>query len=83
MEDIIRKIPGVIEVEAVYTGGHTPNPTYEDLHDGTSGHAESVRVVFDPKKLSYADLLEKWFLSRSSRAANIWSATSRAGTHAG
>ncbi len=61
MEDILRKIPGVLETEAVYTGGTTPNPTYEDLHAGTSGHAESVRVVFDPKQLSYADLLEKWF----------------------
>jgi peptide methionine sulfoxide reductase msrA/msrB len=61
MEDILRKIPGVIETEAVYTGGTTPNPTYEDLHDGTTGHAEAVRVVFDPKRISYADLLEKWF----------------------
>ncbi len=61
MEDILRKVPGVLETESVYTGGTTPNPTYEDLHDGTSGHAESVRIVFDPKQISYADLLEKWF----------------------
>ena len=61
MEDLLRKIPGVLETEAVYTGGTTSNPTYEDLHDGTTGHAEAVRVVFDPKKISYADLLEKWF----------------------
>ena len=61
MEEILRKVPGVLETEAVYTGGTTPNPTYEDLHDGTSGHAESVRIVFDPKQISYADLLEKWF----------------------
>jgi peptide methionine sulfoxide reductase msrA/msrB len=61
MEDLLRKIPGVIETEAVYTGGTTPNPTYEDLHDGTTGHAEAVRIVFDPKQISYADLLEKWF----------------------
>jgi peptide methionine sulfoxide reductase msrA/msrB len=61
MEDIIRKIPGVLETEAVYTGGKLANPTYEDVHDGTTGHAEAVRVVFDPKKLSYADLLEKHF----------------------
>jgi peptide methionine sulfoxide reductase msrA/msrB len=61
MEDIIRKIPGVLETEAVYTGGALTNPTYEDVHKGTTGHAEAVRVVFDPKKLSYADLLEKHF----------------------
>ncbi|MCC6849249.1 MAG: bifunctional methionine sulfoxide reductase B/A protein [Deltaproteobacteria bacterium] len=61
MEDLLRKIPGVLETEAVYTGGALPDPTYEDLHDGTSGHAEAVRVVFDPKRISYADLLEKWF----------------------
>jgi len=61
MEDILRKIPGVLETEAGYTGGWLPNPRYEDTHDGKSGHAESVRVVFDPRKLSYEDLLEKWF----------------------
>ena len=61
MEDILRKIPGVLETEVGYTGGKTPNPTYEDVQAGTTGHAEAVRIVFDPKKLSYADLLEKWF----------------------
>ena len=61
MEDILRKIPGVVETEAVYTGGKTSHPTYEDVHSGATGHAESVRIVFDPKKLSYADLLENWF----------------------
>ena len=61
MEDILRKIPGVLETESVYTGGKTTKPTYQDVHDGTTGHAEAVRVVFDPKKLTYADLLEKWF----------------------
>ena len=61
MEEILRKIPGVLETDVGYTGGKTPNPTYEDLHDGTTGHAESVRVVFDPARLSYGDLLEKWF----------------------
>ncbi len=61
MEEILRKIPGVLDTEVGYTGGKTANPTYEDLHDGTTGHAESVRIVFDPKKLSYADLLESWF----------------------
>jgi methionine-S-sulfoxide reductase len=61
MEDILRKIPGVLETEAGYTGGWVENPRYEDTHDSRSGHAESVRVVFDPRVLSYEDLLEKWF----------------------
>ncbi len=50
MEEILRKIPGVLDTEAVYTGGTTPNPTYEDLHDGTTGHAEAVKVIFDPQR---------------------------------
>jgi peptide methionine sulfoxide reductase msrA/msrB len=61
MEEILRKIPGVVDTEVGYTGGQTAGPTYEDVHGGDTGHAESVRVVFDPGKLSYADLLEKWF----------------------
>jgi peptide methionine sulfoxide reductase msrA/msrB len=61
MEEILRKIPGVVETEAGYTGGKTAHPDYQDVHGGATGHAESVRIVFDPKKLSYADLLEKWF----------------------
>ncbi|HEY8924200.1 MAG TPA: bifunctional methionine sulfoxide reductase B/A protein [Polyangia bacterium] len=61
MEEIIREIPGVLETEVGYTGGKTQAPTYQDVKTGMTGHAESIRVVFDPKKLSYADLLEKWF----------------------
>jgi peptide methionine sulfoxide reductase msrA/msrB len=61
MEEILRRIPGVLEVEVGYTGGHLDHPRYEDTHDSKSGHAESVKVVFDPSKLSYEDLLEKWF----------------------
>jgi methionine-S-sulfoxide reductase len=61
MQDILRKIPGVLETEVGYTGGWVVNPRYEDTHDSRSGHAEAVRVVFDPRILSYADLLEKWF----------------------
>jgi peptide methionine sulfoxide reductase msrA/msrB len=61
MEDIIRKIPGVVDTEVGYTGGTTPNPTYEQMKTGRTGHAESIRVVFDPAVLSYETLLEKWF----------------------
>jgi peptide methionine sulfoxide reductase MsrA len=51
MEDILRKIPGVQETEAGYTGGWLENPRYDDTHDSKSGHAESVKVVFNPKVL--------------------------------
>jgi len=61
MQDLLRKIPGVLETEVGYTGGWLVNPRYEDTHDSRSGHAEAVRVVFDPRVLSYADLLERWF----------------------
>jgi methionine-S-sulfoxide reductase len=61
MEDILRKIPGVLETEVGYTGGWLQNPRYEDTHDSRSGHAEAVRVVFDPRLLPYEVLLEKWF----------------------
>jgi methionine-S-sulfoxide reductase len=61
MQDLLRKIPGVLETEAGYTGGWLANPRYDDTHDSKSGHAEAVRLVFDPRVLSYTDLLEKWF----------------------
>jgi len=61
MQDILRKIPGVISTRVGYTGGHLENPRYEDTHDSKSGHAESVEVVFDPRKLSYEELLQNWF----------------------
>jgi peptide methionine sulfoxide reductase msrA/msrB len=61
MEDIIRAIPGVTFTEAGYTGGWLKNPKYDDTHDSKSGHAEAVKVIFDPKKLSFETLLEKHF----------------------
>ncbi len=61
MEEIIRDIPGVIETEVGYTGGKTEKPTYEQVKTGRTGHAESIRVVFDPTKLTFEVLLEKWF----------------------
>lgn len=60
MEELLRKIPGVVSTEVGYAGGRE-GLTYEDVHTGTTGAAEAVRIVFDPAKLSYADLLERWF----------------------
>jgi len=61
MQDILRKIPGVLETEVGYTGGWLQKPRYEDTHGSRSGHAEAVRILFDPRVLPYEDLLEKWF----------------------
>ncbi len=61
VEELIRQLPGVISTDAGYTGGGIPNPTYEIMTTGRTGHAEAVRVVFDPRKLSYADLLRYFF----------------------
>jgi len=61
MEEIIRKIPGVIRTTVGYAGGTTADPTYEEVSTGGSGHAESVEVVFDSSRLSYATLLDYFF----------------------
>lgn len=61
VEEILRTVPGVVDTEVGYTGGWLESPTYDDTHDGKSGHAEAVRITFDPSIISYEDLLEKWF----------------------
>jgi peptide-methionine (S)-S-oxide reductase len=52
------KVPGVISTTSGYTGGHTPNPTYEQVSHGGTGHAETVEIVYDPAKVSYKKLLD-------------------------
>ena len=61
MEEILRAVPGVLDTDVGYTGGWLANPTYDDTHESKSGHAEAVRITFDPSVLSYEDLLEQWF----------------------
>ena len=61
MQEILRGIPGVIETEVGYSGGTTTDPTYEEVHSGSTGHAEAVRIVFDPKRLTYEELLGYFF----------------------
>jgi len=58
MEEVYDKVPGVIATVSGYMGGHTKNPTYEQIGTGRTGHAEVVQVEFDPAKVSYAKLLE-------------------------
>lgn len=52
------KLPGVLSTESGYTGGKTANPTYEEVSAGGTGHAESVRVSYDPKKVTYQELVD-------------------------
>lgn len=61
VEELIRKVPGIIETEVGYAGGTTDNPTYETIKTGQTGHAESVRIVFDPSVISYKQVLELFF----------------------
>jgi peptide methionine sulfoxide reductase msrA/msrB len=61
MEEIIRKIPGVIKTTVGYSGGTMANPTYEDVCTGATGHAESIQVEFDSTRLSYEKLLDYFF----------------------
>jgi len=60
-EATFREIPGVLATEVGFEGGTTVNPTYEDVCTDKTGHAETVRVTFDPKQVSYQKLLEVFF----------------------
>lgn len=61
LEAVYQEMKGVQHVESGYTGGHVPNPTYGQICEGTTGHVEVVRVVFDPAIVSYREILETFF----------------------
>ena len=61
LEAAFLELKGVERVESGYAGGHRPNPTYEQVCTGATGHAEVVQVTFDPAVLSYRDLLKVFF----------------------
>jgi peptide-methionine (S)-S-oxide reductase len=58
VEAAFRQIPGVVATTVGYTGGHTQNPTYQEVCSDRTGHAEAVQVEFDPARVSYEQLLE-------------------------
>jgi peptide-methionine (S)-S-oxide reductase len=61
VEAAFKAIPGVVKTAVGYAGGHTKNPTYRQVCTNTTGHAEVVRLDFDPMKVSYAELLKVFF----------------------
>ena len=65
-EEIFEDVAGVDSVISGYSGGHTQNPTYEKVSTGTTGYAESVLVYYDPKKVSYPELLKVFYASHDA-----------------
>ena len=61
LEAVFLGMRGVVSVASGYMGGHTPHPTYRDVCNGNTGHAEVVRVEFDPSVVTYRDLLDVFF----------------------
>jgi peptide-methionine (S)-S-oxide reductase len=61
VESAFRELPGVLDVSVGYSGGTRPEPTYEDVCSGATGHAEVVDVEFDPERVSYDELLGRFW----------------------
>lgn len=70
VEDIFRRTKGVTNTMVGYSGGWMKNPTYEDVCTDTTGHAEVVQVEYDPKKISYEDLLDVFWSSHDPTQLN-------------
>lgn len=70
VEQRFREVEGVEDAEVGYSGGTTENPSYEEVCTGRTGHAESVRVWFDPERVSYDELLEVFWRSHNPTTPN-------------
>jgi peptide-methionine (S)-S-oxide reductase len=70
VEAVFRILKGVQSVTSGYMGGARPNPTYEQVCSGGTGHAEVVQVVFDPKQISFTELLEAFWASHNPTTLN-------------
>ncbi|MDR3547656.1 MAG: peptide-methionine (S)-S-oxide reductase MsrA [Candidatus Pacebacteria bacterium] len=69
-EAVFKMLDGVESVTSGYAGGHTENPTYEEVCTGTTGHAESIRIEYDPAKVSYNTLLTIFFATHDATQLN-------------
>ncbi|MDI3441001.1 peptide-methionine (S)-S-oxide reductase MsrA [Erwinia sp. V90_4] len=69
-EAVFKQIHGVESVESGYIGGHTENPTYKQVCNGDTGHAEAIRIGFNPDKVSYGDLLDISFATHDPTQLN-------------
>jgi peptide-methionine (S)-S-oxide reductase len=69
-EAVFDEVIGVTDVVSGYTGGQLANPTYDDICTGTTGHAEVIRVTFDPAVISYAEVLEIFFATHDPTTLN-------------
>jgi peptide-methionine (S)-S-oxide reductase len=69
-EAVFKDVIGVESVESIYIGGHVDNPTYKQVCGGGTGHAEAIRVTYDPAQLSYGDLLDVFFATHDPTQLN-------------
>jgi len=69
-EAIFQQLNGVLKVSSGYSGGHVPNPTYEQVSTGTTGHAEVVQIVYDPEKITFDELLEVFWQTHDPTTLN-------------
>jgi len=70
VEDVFQQIPGVLDAVSGYMGGKTEKPSYKDVCGDETGHAETVRVVFDPARVSYTELLRVFFANHDATTPN-------------
>jgi len=70
VEETFRKLPGVIDTEVGYMGGNKENPTYEEVCTDTTGHAEVVKIEYNPEEISYAQLLEVFWNNHNPTTLN-------------
>jgi peptide-methionine (S)-S-oxide reductase len=69
-EAVFDQLKGVVKVESGYSGGNVPDPSYEDVCSGDTGHAETIQVTFDPSVVSFADLLRIFFTTHDPTTLN-------------
>ena len=70
VEELVRKLPGVVDTTVGYAGGTLDKPRYEDVKTGRTGHAESLQIVFDPSKITFDEILDFFFRLHDPTTAN-------------